>query len=692
MTLLDQAVTAISKHRGLILPFAVVACIGILLVPLPPSLMDGLIVLNIATAMIILLTTVYVRKPLEFSVFPTLLVATTLFRLVLNVGTTRLILTRGANHGDSAAGGVIRAFGDFVAGEVLIVGVVIFTIIVLIQFLVITKGATRVSEVAARFALDAMPGRQMAIDADLNAGVITDEQARELRNELTAQSDFYGTMDGASKFVRGDAIAGICITFVNILGGLAIGSMDSQSIGQSVDTFTRLTIGDGLSSQLPSFLISVSAAMLVTRGGSQKNLSLAFTGELFRYPEAMALAGGFLCMMIFTGMPTLPMLAVGGLSIGIAILMRREQQAKAHAIEQQKMEEQKAVASRKAAPEDLLAVDPLRVSIGAHLLRLANPKAGGDLLEQIASTRAGLASEMGFLLPQVRLKDNLSLPVDAYEVLLSGEVIGQGRLKPDGILILGHIEGRQVTDAVRDPATGTLAHWVDIPTAERLIEAGYDYRTPSECIAAHLQSLSIRYADELLTREQTKRLVEQLSKTSPAIVEELVPNILKLSQVQQVLQWLLEENIPIRQLGLILESLADCAPRSDSPVALTQAVRNRLSRTICRRFANASGVLNAVTLDGYLEEHIASNVRYMEDDWVVAMSPSEIDGLCGEIQAALDESIGTPVLLVRPNCRLPLRQIIKDRIPDVAVLSHSELTMETKIESTASISHRLAAA
>ena len=701
MAFLNQLV----RYRGLILPLATIGCIGILLVPMPTFMMDGFLVANIALGMILLLTTMYVKTPREFSVFPTLLVTTSLIRLVLNVGTTRLILTHGADQGELAAGRVIQAFGSIVAGDMLVVGVVIFAILVLIQFLVITKGATRVSEVAARFALDGLPGRQMAIDADLNSGAIDEHEAQSRRAALAEEADFYGTMDGATKFVRGDAIAGICITLVNIAGGLTIGTLEGSSFSESASTFTRLTIGDGLASQIPSFLVSVAVAMLVTRNSRQSNLPVDFVEQLFRHPQAIAVAGGFLCVLMFTDLPLVPMLGVGGACVGLSILINRNQTA----AEAQRLaeEQQRQNASRTTAPnpEDLLAVDPLRVGIGSGLLQLAHAPRGGDLLSHIGRVRAALASELGFLLPQVRLKDNLSLRPDEYEIRLSGEVVGGGQLvanqylavPPDNSMRLGPPEisfsgETETAHTAVDPTTGRTAYWIPAEEVASVESQGFQTKSASRVLADHLRVISCEHASELLTREQTKRLIDQLAKTSPAIVQELIPDVMKLSQVQQIMQLLLAEDVPIRQLGLILETMADHAHRAKSSVELTQLVRNRLARTICNRFSDSQGQLRAIALEPMLQQHIESQTQFSEDEWFIGLTPDEIQTLCNQIQRQWNELGAGSVVLVQPKCRFALREIIQSRLPQVPVLAYSEISLDTNVQPSGNVSLSLAAA
>lgn len=685
--------SAIARYRDLILPISIIACVGVILVPLPTALMDIFLAGNITISVIVLLTTIYIRTPLEFNIFPSLLLATTLGRLVLNVATTRLILTKADVNAEEAAGGVIAAFGQFVAGDKLEIGIVIFVIIVLIQFLVITKGATRVSEVAARFALDGMPGRQMAIDADLNAGAIDEAEAQERRAAVTSQADFYGAMDGASKFVRGDAIAGILITLINIAGGLFVGVVYAEkTLYESYLLFTKLTIGDGLVSQVPAFLISLAAALLVTRSTQKVNLPTEFLAQLFSRPQALAVAGGFLLLLIFTQLPKLPLFALGSSCIGLALVLRKQQAASREQEEQTKRDEEieKAKPAEKR-PEDFLAVDPMRIEIGGGLLALADPRRGGDLMEKITGVRSILASEMGILLPKVRLKDKLSLPEAVYEIQIAGNVLTKGEVFPDRLLAIdvGSCSGTIVGFDTHEPAAGRPAVWI---TPEQKIQAemyGYQLATPSTVISTHLQETARKYADELLTRETTKQLVDQLKTVSPTVVDELVPGLMKLSEVQNVLQMLLRESIPIRQLGIIFETLGDYASRTKDPMFLTEYVRNRLSRTICQRFADTSGQLHVVTMDPAMEDRIAAGFEITERGLMIRMSPQAIEITAQQIAGQLKNLKNAghkPIILVSPRIRAGLRQITQTHLPDLIILSHSEVTLQTQTVSVGLVS------
>jgi flagellar biosynthesis protein FlhA len=635
--------------QDLILPVGMVACILVILTPVPAGLMDLLLAANITIAVTMLLTTLYVRTPLEFNVFPSLLLVTTLFRLVLNVATTRLILTRAVTDHEMAAGQVVYAFGNFVTGgdtgaDNVVVGLVIFSIIVLIQFVVITKGATRISEVAARFTLDGMPGKQMAIDADLNAGVIDQHEAQRRRHEITQQADFFGSMDGASKFVRGDAIAGIVIILINIIGGLFIGIVKhGMSPGEAASLFTTLTIGDGLVTQVPAFLISVAAGMLVTRSSQASNLPSEFLRQLFSRPQALAVAGGFLGVLIFTNLPRFPLLLIGAACVGMAVTLSRRE-TKDHAA--QKKEQTEATRRSQQRVEDYLAVDPMELELGVGLIRLADSKRGGDLLERIQRVRQSLAAEIGIILPKVRVRDNMRLEQNQYRIKIADVVVAQGSLDAD------------VLD-------------------------------PGNTLASHLSETVRRHADELLTRDAVKHLLDELRQTSPAAIDELIPGVMKLGEVQRVLQTLLREQVPIRQLEAILETLGDYAPRSRDPIQLAEQVRQRLGRAICNRHRDPTGRLHVLTLDPALEERIRINTESGDDGLHIRLSPRDVEEICSaiEIEAKKLVAMGRlPIALVGPSIRPALKQLTEAHIPQLVVLSYGEIARDTKIESVGMVS------
>lgn len=677
-------ITALQKYRDLILPVAIIACIGVILVPLPTAIMDLLLSANITISVIVLLTTIYIRTPLEFNVFPSLLVATTLGRLVLNIATTRLILT-GAENSSSPAGGVIEAFGQFVAGDKIEIGIIIFVIIVLIQFLVITKGATRVSEVAARFALDGMPGRQMSIDADLNSGAIDEAEAKKRRTELTTQADFYGAMDGASKFVRGDAIAGILITLINIAGGLYVGmTYVGQTAGEAFEMFTRLTIGDGLVSQVPAFLISLAAAILVTRSTQRTNLPTEFLSQLLSRPQALFVAAGFLGLLIFTQLPTVPLLALGSGCCGLAFVISKQTKAQEQAAEKAKQDaEVESQRQAQPTPEKFLNVDPMRLEIGSDLLILADQARGGDLLSRISNVRTLIASEMGFLLPSVRLMDRLNLPPTVYEIQIAGNTIARGEVFPDRLLAIeipglrGKIEGFET----QEPAAGRPAVWISADKKQMADYYGYQIAEPSQVMATHLQEIARKHADELLTREGTKSIIDQLKEFSPTVVDELIPSVLKLSEVQTVLQLLLQEDVPIRQLEVILEALGDFAPKSKEPVLLAEYVRKRLSRTISQRFSDENGQLHVVTMKAEMEARIAQAAKGIpassaELDMTPDVAKFTVNQIAKQLKLLKDAG-HIPVLLVNPTIRPAVRQLTIHDLPELRIIAHSEISAQT---------------
>ncbi|MEE9602246.1 MAG: flagellar biosynthesis protein FlhA [Thermoguttaceae bacterium] len=679
-----------SRYRDLVLPVAIIASVLVIIMPLPPGLMSVLLIANITVAVIILLTTVYVRTPLEFNVFPTLLLATTLFRLVLNVATTRLILTRAESDGMLAAGRVILTFGEFVAGDKIVVGLIIFTIIVLIQFVVITKGATRISEVAARFSLDGMPGKQMAIDADLNAGIIDEHEAQRRREEITLQADFFGAMDGASKFVRGDAIAGIVITLINIVGGLFIGVFEAgMGIGDAAELFTTLTIGDGLVSQIPAFLISLAAGLLVTRSSRSTNLPREFLKQLFSRPQAMVVAGGFLCVLILTSLPKVPLLLMAGGCFALANFLSRQTAKNKAAAEVQKRSE--AAKPHEERIEDYLTVDPMEVEIGVGLIRLADPKRGGDLLERIQRVRQNVAADIGIILPKVRIRDNMRLEQDQYRIKIADMPVAEGTAYPNMLLAMdsGMTSGKVPGMSTTDPAFGTPAVWIEQAVRDQAEMFGYTVVEPSSVIATHLTETVRQHADEILTRDASKHLVDELQKTSPAVVDELIPGVMKLAEVQQILQMLLREGVPIRQFGTILETLGDYAGRCKDPVLLTEYVRHRLARAICTRYRGKEDCLHVATLDPAMEDRIRAGFDHNEKGLFIRMSPQAVEATCRQIASGMEKltvANHSPVLLVSPQIRAALKQMTAPHLPRLIVLSYNEITRDTKIESVTMVS------
>jgi flagellar biosynthesis protein FlhA len=667
------------QHRGLIFPVLIAVSVLVLIVPLPPVVLDLLLSANITLAVVILLTTISVGRPLDFSVFPTLLLGTTLARLVLNVASTRLILTRGAEDGTAAAGGVIQAFGEFVAGGQIAVGLIMFLILVTIQFLVITKGATRISEVAARFALDGMPGKQMAIDADLNAGFITPEQARQRRAEVSQQADFYGAMDGASKFVRGDAVAGLVITLVNIAGGMYIGVVEhGMPLWEAVQVFTRLTIGDGLVAQVPAFLIALAAGLLVTRSSTSQNLSDDMIGQVFVHPQALLVAAVFLGGLSLTGLPKVPLLVLGaGLCLVAVSLSRRQKQQQLAAAEAPPPAPVRAA----PRPEDHLLVDPMELELGFGLIRLADAGSGGDLLDRVTRVRHAIARELGMILPKVRIRDNVRLGQRQYQLRLQGVPVAGGEVFPDGLLAIetSDVLGRIAGIPASDPATGQSAVWIEASQRGRADVFGYRIVEPAGVIAAHLTEVVRQHSSELLSRQQVHQLLDNLKQTSPTVVEELIPQVLKTSQVHQVLSNLLRERVCIRNLETILETLGDHADQTVDLAVLTEHVRRSLSRSICQQYRDDQRVLHAVMLDPAVEELLTENVEAGRGHRLPPQIRESLIRATARQVDRLSAAGHPPVVLCSPPVRLAFRELTADRLPALAVLSLNEITRETQV-------------
>ncbi|MDR2762061.1 MAG: flagellar biosynthesis protein FlhA [Planctomycetaceae bacterium] len=671
----------------LLLPLTISASILIIFVPLHPFFMDALLSLNISLAVVILLTTLFVSKPLEFSIFPTVLLATTLFRLVLNIASTRLILTRAKEDGEFAAGEVIKNFADFVASGNIVVGLIIFVIIVVIQFVVITKGATRVAEVAARFTLDAMPGRQMAIDADLNAGLIDESEAKRRREEIQLSADFFGAMDGAGKFVRGDAIAGIVITLINIIGGLFIGVIQYQMDFTTAATiFTRLTIGDGLVSQVPALVISIATGLLVTRSSHSSNLPQQFISQMLSKPIVLALTAVFLILLTLTELPKLPLCSIAGSAIVIAWMMSRNVKAAMVEEELKKTEaaEKSAQAAKEETAENFLKVDPMELELGISLVALADTNKGGDLMSRIERLRNEIASEIGIIFPLIRIRDSFHLDQIQYRFKISGQPVAGGVVYPDLFLAMpSGTETGQVTgiDTI-EPAYGTAAMWIDSATKDQAEIYGYYVVEPSAVIVTHLAETVRKYADELLTRDATQHLIDQAKEYAPTVVNELIPNLMPLSLLQQVLQRLLREQIPIRQLDKILEVLGDNISRTKDPILLVEEVRRKLARTICTKYRDSNGMLNVVTLDPTLENQIFAGFEYNENGLFSRLSPETRDNICRKMLPELEKLTQlslTPIALVDPRIRFFLKQLTSAMIPGLVVISYNELTIDTQV-------------
>ncbi len=676
------------------MPIGFVMLLSVILLPIPPAALDILIAFNISLAVIILLTTLYMQKALEFSVFPSLLLATTLLRLVLNIASTRLILTADASTPEETigvAGKVISAFGVFVAGDSLFVGVIIFSILMIVQFMVVTKGAGRIAEVAARFTLDAMPGKQMAIDAELSNGMIDETQARSRREEISREADFYGAMDGASKFVKGDAIAGIIITLINIAGGFAVGTIDKGwPAGQTAEIFTKLTIGDGLTSQIPSFVISMAAALIVTRSSDKGNLGSEITGQLVSQPKGLVITAVFLAFLAFSPLPTVPLLTIS-ISLGVLswIMIRS---AKDKVIEQREQAEVQASQAPVEAPqvEDLLKVDVLELEVGYGLVPLIDTHQGGDLLDRVSAVRRQLAVELGLVMPPVRIRDNMQLPPMEYRVKIRGNVVASGQvdagklLAMDSGLVTGKIDGVHTIE----PAFGLDAWWIDPGVRSRAESMNYTVVDPTSVLATHITEIVKTYADELLTREEVNNLLEGLKEKAAKLVEEAIPGVLKVGELQKVLQSLLRERVPVRDIETILETLADWGTKTKDLDVLVEYARNALRRTICSLYAdtNDDGVLSlvCVTLDPRLEDQINAYIDRGAAGTVLNV-PARV---ARDIATSVSNELGAvmargrlPVVIASPQVRNAMWQILEPHIPGVAVLGYNEVVSGIDVES-----------
>lgn len=663
----------------------VVTVLAVMVMPIPPFLLDLFLSFSITFALIILLVSIFMRGPLDFSVFPSLLLIVTLIRLSLNVASTRIILLHGS-EGTGAAGQVIESFGSFVVGGNFVVGAVIFIILVMINFIVITKGSVRTSEVAARFTLDAIPGKQMSIDADLNAGLINENQARNRRQTLEQEADFYGSMDGAIRFVRGDAIAGILITVVNILGGFGIGVFQQDmEISEAAQVYTLLTIGDGLVSQLPALVVSTAAGLVVTRATSDKNLPHQLISQLVNQPHAFLIASAILFFFgMIPGLPHFPFFLMSIIAGTIGFNKFKDTSKKALIDSRKKEEDAKAPTPERV--ESILPLDIMELEVGYELIPLVDADSNGELLDRIKSVRRQFALEMGFIVPPLHIRDNLQLKSSEYGILIKGVEVSRGSIMTGRLLAMNpgtiekEIDGIQTTE----PTFGLPAVWITTSDKQKAQMAGYTVVDPSTVITTHIKETIKRHASELLGRQETQALIDKFKESNPKVIEELIPDVLSLGKVQKVLQNLLKEQISIRDLRTILEQLADYGPSSKDTDILTEYVRQAMARPITKQFQSADGSLSVMTLDRGVEELIQSSIQRTEVASFLALEPTVAEKLLVKLQEAV-EAISpqietSPVLLASPGIRHHLRKFVERFIPDLAVLSHSEITPSVQIK------------
>lgn len=680
-----QSIAAyLGRNTDVAVVLGVVFIVVMMVIPLPTWLIDVLLALNISLALLVLMLTMNVKDALQFSIFPALLLVLTLFRLGLNVSTTRLILLQ------ADAGSIITAFGQFVVGGNYVVGFIIFLILVVIQFIVITRGAERVAEVAARFTLDAMPGKQMSIDADLNSGLITEEEARRRRRDIEREADFYGAMDGASKFVKGDAIASIVTTIINVLGGFIIGVLQrGMTIGDAAARYTLLTVGDGLVTQIPALLISTAAGIIITRAASEESLGTDVKGQMMSEPKVLLIAGGVLGgFALVPGLPTLPFLLLSAVLLGLGFSGRR--QAAAPVAE---APEAPAAREEDRGPESVLSllhVDPMELEIGYGLIPLVDAEQGGDMLDRVVLIRRQMALELGIVVPPIRIRDNMELSPDAYVVRIKGVEVGRGQLLTGKLLAMDGGAAVPIPGIeTREPAFNLPALWIEPEQRATAEQAGYTVVDTSAVLATHLTEIIRRHAAELLGRQETKQLLDQIKQEYPAVVDELVPELLSVGEIHRVLQNLLAEGIPVRNLVVILESLADAARIHRDLDSLTEAVRVGLAPQISQMYADENGVLHVLTLNPALEEELREAVGA---DGVLAWAPSRVQQFIERLATAWESGMArgrAPVLLCPPALRRPLRQITMRALPRLPVLSYSEVaqTVEVRAVGMVSLNH-----
>jgi flagellar biosynthesis protein FlhA len=667
-------------RAGIGVPAGMLAVLAMLVLPLPPMALDVLFTFNIALSIVIVMAVFYVARPIEFGVFPTVLLLATLLRLALNVASTRVVLLNG-HSGAQAAGHVIRSFGEFVIGGNFAVGVVVFIILTIINFVVVTKGSGRISEVSARFTLDAMPGKQMAIDADLNAGLITQDEARTRRAEVRAEADFYGSMDGASKFVRGDAVAGILILFINMVGGLAIGTLGhGLSLSNAARTYTLLTIGDGLVAQLPALLLSTAVAIIVTRMSRPQDMGGELRRQLLGNPRAIGVAAALLGVMgLIPGMPNFVFLAMSALCGAGAWTLKQRRAAPPQAAP---APPPPAAENKELSWDDVQPVDRLGLEVGYRLVPLVDAKQKGDLLGRVRGVRRKLSQDLGFLVPAVHIRDNLELAPNAYRITLGGVPIGEGVIHPDRELALnpGRVFGPVQGIATRDPAFGMEAIWIEPGSRDHAQTLGYTVVDPGTVIATHLSTLIQAHAHEILGHEEVQQLLNLVAKSAPKLVEDLVPKVLSLAALVRVLQGLLAERVPIRNMRTILETLAENAPRTPDPAVLQSQVRIALGRQIVQDIAGPASEVPVMSLDGELERLLTGALNGN------AANPTLEPGLAEKLQQRLSESArrreaaGEPaVLLVPPALRAPLAGFVRSSVPGLHVLAWNEIPHNRKV-------------
>ena len=689
---IKQGLFSIGKRSDIALALGIVLMLVILILPLAPWLLDIALALSLTFSVLVLMTSIFIEKPIQFTSFPLVLLITTLFRLALNLSSTRLILANGY-RGPEAAGHVIAAFGGFIMSGNFIIGVIVFAILVLVNFMVITKGSGRIAEVAARFALDAMPGKQMAIDADLSSGLIDEPEARKRRDELSKDSSFYGAMDGASKFVRGDAIAGLVITAINIIAGILIGVLQqNMPFMKAADTYMRLTVGDGLVSQIPALIVSVAAGIMVSKAGISGGTEKVLFGQLSHYPKALGMTS-FLAFMLATlpGTPAAPFLFLSVISGGTAyFLIRQQQQIKLEA-ERQKIEQPETPPPIVEEPiSSVLKMDLVRLELGYSLLSLINDTSNRRLTDQIKALRRALALEMGFVMPSVRIQDNMRLAPNTYVIYIKETEAGRGELRPNKLLVMDP-RGEEITlqgEKTKEPTFGLAAMWIDMTAREDAMFRGYTVVDCPTIITTHITELVKANMSELLSYTETQKLLHELDKDQQKLVEELIPKRITIGGVQRVLQNLLTERISIRDLPTILEGISEACSVTQSLMLITEHVRSRLSRQISNAVAGPDGIIPLVTLSGEWEQHFAESLSGQGEEKQLSMPPSQIQKFILRVRQVFEEQASrgeSPVLLTSPGIRPYVRSIIERFRPTTVVISQNEIHPRAKIRTVGQV-------
>lgn len=679
-----------TKNTDLLIAAGLIAIMAVMIIPLPVFLLDLALTLSLASGILILLVSIYIKRVLEFSVFPTLLLLTTLFRLSLNVATTRQILTNG-HQGPASAGEVIQAFGNFVVGNNYVIGAIVFIILMIINFIVITKGSGRVSEVAARFTLDAMPGKQMAIDADLNSGLINEAEAKKRRKEIEQEADFYGAMDGASKFVRGDAIAGIIITLVNVIGGLLIGTLQKGlDIGTAAKYYSMLTIGDGLLSQIPSLIISTAAGIVVTRSAkSDNNMGAEVVNQLFANSRALYVSASTIGLLgLVPGLPTVPFIVMGVALAAIGYVVKRYQTEAIDA--ERKKSDDITNAPKKENIESLLPLDLVELEVGYGLINVVDSDQTGDLLERIVSIRKQFALDYGVIVPSVHIRDNLQLQSGEYRLLIKGNKVGGGLLRSDSLLAMdpGNVTSPIDGYPTKEPAFGLDALWISPGLKEQAEMGGYTVVDLPTVIATHLTEIIRSHLHELLGRQEASQLIENFKKSYPKVIEDLIPDALSLGSVVRVLQALLKEQVSIRDLRTIFESLADEATRTKDIEVLTESVRRAMSRNITIKYTLEDGTIPVMTLHPRIEELIANSLIQTEQGLQLVMDPHSAQQMITDIAQTVEahpEIASQPILLTSPTSRRHIHKLTSRFLPQLIVLSHNELSTTASVRSVGTV-------